>query len=374
MSPPEDPRVYCIDRVYEDRRAGKNQFIAWLKIKNSGGMRPLYRRSRQRRDGAADLAALVVVSRHVGGSGYNPWQDIIDRRQGRIWYWGDAKADTNRERDDFDGNRLLAAIWRAVGERRWNDAPPILHFSKFEKGTVRFNGVCVLSDLEDAWFEDGGLRVRNYRAVLDVLPIERCSVEWLHARAQGNDDALAPAPWSIYARSGGHQRLVSWAKQVLSERQQLPSPESADWRALEQLHALDPLVAERLVLRAFADLPIAHNIKGTPPTKDGGFDFFGAFLLPPPLGYSVAVKGEMKRYHPGENKVGPRDVARLVARLQRGEHGIFVTTSAFTRQCQEEVFADAYPVELIFGGRLVTMLRDVGAIDTGGLVASWAAG
>ena len=31
------------------------------------------------------------------------------------------------------------------------------------------------------------------------------------------------------------------------------------------------------------------------------------------------------------------DVSRLVARLQRGEYGIFVTTSYYTKAAQEEV-------------------------------------
>lgn len=56
----------------------------------------------------------------------------------------------------------------------------------------------------------------------------------------------------------------------------------------------------------------------------------------------------------------PKFVARLVARLQRGEHGLFVTTSYYTKACQEEVFGDQYPVELISGGQLVGMAAQIG--------------
>jgi hypothetical protein len=367
-----EPRpTYHIDRDYQDRKTGPNEFVKWLGIKNAGGIRPLLKQQARQRGSSSEIAALVLVSRHVAGSGYNPWQDVIDRRRGRIWYWGDAKAHPAKTRDDFEGNRYLSAIWDAVGQRRWADIPPILHFSKHQQGLVRFNGLCVLSDLRDGWFEDQGVRVRNHWATLDVLPVEEVSLAWLRARATGGPEVEAPVPWSLYVRSGSYRRLVLWANLVQGEAEQLPERGSPPWRVLEQIHSLDPFVAERLIVRAFREMEIAHDITATPPTKDGGFDFFGSFALPPPLGYSIAVKGEVKRYLPGENKVGPRDVARLVARLQRGEHGVFVTTSSFTRQCQEEVFADAYPVELIPGGRLVGVLAHLGAVDGDHLAPAW---
>jgi hypothetical protein len=145
-------------------------------------------------------------------------------------------------------------------------------------------------------------------------------------------------------------------------------------RVLEAVHQLEPIRAERLIVRAFREMPVAHNIIATPPTKDGGFDFYGKFVLPPPLDYSIPVKGEVKRYNPATTSVGPRDVARLVARLQRGEHGVFVTSAWFTEQCQEEVFADAYPVELIPGTKLVAMLEQLGAARGGRLAEDWVAG
>lgn len=115
----------------------------------------------------------------------------------------------------------------------------------------------------------------------------------------------------------------------------------------------------------FTKMTITHQITGTRPTRDGGFDFFGSFELPPPVGYTVPFKGETKRYLPAGGGVGPKDVARLVARLQRGEHGLFVTTSHYTTQCQEEVYADAYPVELISGGRLVGIVSQLGMLVPG---------
>jgi len=358
-------QIYKVDQTYRDTTdASRNQFHRWLGVKNSGGIRPLLRADK------SGLAALVLVSSHISVATYNPWEDVLDPLQGRIWYWGDAKAHPTKTRDDWTGNRYLQRVWCAINERSWADVPPLLHFSKPAKGQVTFNGVCVLADLADAWMEEKRQRVRNYMAKLDVLPIEVCPVAWIRARVAGTD-AFAPPEWVRYAQTGQHGRLVTWAKQVRTKGEQLPPEGSAERRLLHTLNEIDPFKFERLVVRAFDQLDVSHQILGTRRSRDGGFDFHGSFRLPPPLSYSVALKGEVKRYNPESNTVGVKDVARLVARLQRGEHGIFVTNSSFSTQAQEEVFADRYPVELLHGGRLTSLLGHCGATRNGELDPAW---
>jgi hypothetical protein len=323
-----------------------------------------------RTDGS--LACLVLVSTHVSVATYNPWEDIVDPLQGRVWYWGDAKAHASKARDDWQGNRLLARAWTLVNEQRWSEVPPILHFSRQAKGHVKFIGLCGLTDLRDAWMEDQGQRVRNYHAVLDILPVDQVSAEWIRSRRSGSELG-APPEWLRYARSGEHQRLVVYAKHVRSKLEQLPPQASADRALLYQLNGVDPFAFERLIVRTFKSMDISHDIQGTRHVRDGGFDFFGSFRLPPPLTYTIPMKGEVKRYDPEGSGVGPKDVARLVARLQRGEHGVFATNSYFTPQAQEEVFADRYPVELIYGGRLISLLQNVGAVRGGELDPTWLA-
>ena len=381
-------KVYRLDCEYEDRKAKDqpNEFVRWLGIRNSGGVREMM--TLQRSGGVADIGVLVVVSRHVAGSGYNPWEDVVDRNTGRIWYWGDAKAHRTKNRDDFLGNQRLLQVWVAINEGRFRDVPPILHFSKHAVGKVTFNGLCVLNKLEEAWFEDAGVRVRNYRALLDILPVHEVPVAWLNARRRGvarvpivasdgtspsvvatasmSADGIgggmswgAPAAWRAYAQSGTYTRLTSYASRIRSRVGQLPEPGSEQWARLQKLCDVAPESFEKLIVGMFNKLEVAHKITGTRHVRDGGFDFFGSFFLPPPLSYNVALKGEVKRYAP-TGGVGPKDVARLVARLQRGEHGVFVTTSYYTRQCQEEVLADRYPAELISGGQLVGMMSQLG--------------
>ncbi len=358
-------RTYVVDETYRDStNLSQNQFYHWLGVKNSGGIRPA-----TRKDGT--VAFLVLVSTHVSVATYNPWDDSIDPYQGRIWYWGDAKAHATKKRDDWAGNQYLQRVWEAVNEQRWSDVPPILHFMKVAKGSVEFTGLCVLAELRDAWMEDGGKRVRNHRAVIDVLPVREISVEWLRRRQRGEQPHQEPPEWRRYAESGEHSRLVVFARKVRNANEQLPADGSVQRATLAELAKLDPIKFERLVVKAFQSTAISHEIAGTKPTGDGGFDFFGAFRLPPPLSYTIPVKGEVKRYKLDGSGVGPKDVARLVARLQRGEHGIFATTSYFTQQAQQEVYADRYPVELIPGARLAGLLAEVGAVRKGVLQSSW---
>jgi HJR/Mrr/RecB family endonuclease len=364
MTETADEPTYLIDNSYRDSTdLDHNQFYTWLGVKNSGGVRP-----RRAEDGR--LAFLVLVSSHVSVATYNPWDDVIDPLQGRIWYWGDAKGHPTKTRDDWDGNRYLQHIWLAVNEERWTDVPPILHFSKLQKGYVKFNGVAVLTELKDSWMEERGMRVRNYRAGLDVLPIQRVPLSWLESRVAGLEHDI-PSEWRRYATTGDHGRLVVYAKRIRTKEEQLPDATSAASAVLAELAQLDPFHFERLVVKAFQSTEISHAIEGTRKTRDGGFDFFGSFRLPPPLSYTIPLKGEVKRYELDGSGVGPKDVARLVARLQRGEHGVFVTTSYFTKQAQEEVHADGYPVELIAGGRFTGLLQQIGATRKGQLRPEW---
>lgn len=357
-------RAYVIDEVYRDSsNASHNQFHRWLGVKNSGGIRP-----KVMPDGS--LAALVLVSSHVSVATYNPWDDVVDPLQGRIWYWGDAKAHPDKGRDDWAGNRYLQRVWIAINEGRWSEVPPILHFSKSARGQVRFTGLCVLTDLRDAWMEDEGRRVRNYQAVLDILPVREVPLAWIRGRAHGLL-AQVPPEWTVYSETGAHERLVVYAKHVRSRKEQLPEESTQARALLEELNQIDPHAFETLIVKAFRAMDVSHEISQTRASRDGGFDFFGSFQLPPPLSYRIPLKGEVKRYDPGGKGVGPKHVARLVARLQRGEHGVFATNSYFTPQAQEEVFEDRYPVELIPGGRLAGLLTKVGAVESGRLDPRW---
>jgi Restriction endonuclease AspBHI N-terminal/Restriction endonuclease len=370
---------YRLGDSYRDSGSSSDpddQFLRWINIpgsgiRNMGGIRPLKFTSLR-----LPVHAYIILVTHERstGSASNPWEDLVDLPHGRIVYWGDAKHDPRRTLNDFIGNRSLAASFDQVLEDRRALIPPILHFSKPRAGVATFNGLCVLDRLELTWFEDHRHPVRNYRVHLTVLDQEFVDLDWLHRRAtattveQLHDDG--PEAWRRY-QAGFVDRLQIWAPQIRDRESQLPALGSPDARVLEQLAARSPIQFEAAVVGLFRELDeVRHNITRTRPTQDGGFDFFGSFTFPPPLRYEIPFLGEAKKFSM-TSAVSPRHVSRLVARLNRGQYGIFVTTSYFTKQSQEEVLADAYPTPLIAGADVVRMMRELRIARGGEISPSW---
>ena len=372
------PRSYRLGHDYRDTGSLKDpgdQFMRWINIpgsgiRNMGGIRPL----KFTRLGERQPAYIVLVSvEHSRGSASNPWEDLVDLRHGRIVYWGDAKYHPQKVVDDFVGNRALKAAFDAVLDNLRPLIPPIFHFSKARSGFMRFNGLCALEELELSWFEDQGRPVRNYRAHLTVLDEEFVEVDWLHSRDSAEQRAQlysGPEAWRRY-QSGVIDRLQVWAPAIRSSAAQLPAPGTDDATILQQLIGIQPTEFEAAVVSLFRELrDVPHNITRTRPTADGGFDFFGTFTLPPPVQYEIDFRGEVKRFRV-TSAVGPKDVSRLVARLGRGQYGLFVTTSYFTRQAQEEVLEDRYPTALLSGADIVRMMRELRIATIAQLSPSW---
>lgn len=325
-------------------------------------------------DAGVPAYIILVTSHRSRGSAVNPWDDLIDLPHGRIVYWGDAKFHPTKRVDEFPGNRALKMAYQQVVDNNRTLVPPILHFSKEISGYVRFNGLCVIDRLDLTWFEDGGRPVPNYRAHLSILSQADIEVDWLRQRAVARSVAelsgKGPAAWRRY-EAGVIDRLRIWAQQIRSIDGQLPQVGSSDDAVLRALLSMNPTEFEAAVVTMFRELDdVRHDITRTRPTADGGFDFFGKFTMPPPLRHEIDFRGEVKRYSRG-TPVTPLNVSRLVARLSRGQYGIFVTTSYFTRQAQEEVLADAYPTTLVAGGDLVGMMRELRIVSGSEIRQSW---
>jgi len=160
-------------------------------------------------------------------------------------------------------------------------------------------------------------------------------------------------------------------KEVRPKEEQLPNRDTSDEKILKKLTELQPYQFEGLVVELFKQLSsITHKIEGTKPVADSGFDFFGEFRLPRPFNYSIRFLGEVKKFDK-VNAVNPKDVSRLVARLDRGQYGIFVTTSYFTPQAQKEVLSLNYPVKLISGIDLIDFMKELKIISNGALNDDW---
>jgi HJR/Mrr/RecB family endonuclease len=298
----------------------------------------------------------------------------VDYVSGKIYYWGDAKYNKEKSYRDFEGNKLLLKTFEQHLDGNYDIVPPILHFSKTESGKVVFNGLCAFKRLELTWYEDEGKPVKNYRCELMVLDEDEIEVEWLTHRVNCEKIAEinehAPTAWVDYTK-GRIKKIEVFRKEIKSREQQLPEAGTTDSEILRTLTTLTPTQFEVALVEMFRELPhVHHNIRRTRPSKDGGFDFFGEFMIPFPLGYKMEFLGEAKKYS-RTNGVGPEKVSRLVARLDRGQYGIFVTTSYYTKQAQEEVLEDGYPVKLYNGIDIVNFLRELRLIDGGQIKKDW---
>jgi hypothetical protein len=380
--PPEavSGKKYRVAHAYVDKgnpHLEGDEFSGWLAIDGrtigmTGGIRP---RAYVNPIGTVLPAYMVLVTAHIAGDYSNPWHDVIDDRAGMIRYWGDAKySDREKSCDAFAGNRCLKAIYDEllVGDR--TILPPILHFSRPSTGQLVFNGLCVLETVELSWFEDHGRPIRNYRYSLSILDDEFVSVDWLRSRVVSMSKQCllegSPASWNDYIR-GRTRRRQLWKARVRSTESQLPKPGSGDQKALQQLVDLPPKQFEAVIVALFREMKtVEHSITQTRYVNDSGFDFFGTFTMPLPVDYEIPLRGEAKRW---KQCVGVGEVSRLVARLRRGEYGIFVTTSYYTRQAQEEVLEDAYPVKLFSGVDLVRFLRELKLLTGEQLRREWLA-
>ena len=67
---------------------------------------------------------------------------------------------------------------------------------------------------------------------------------------------------------------------------------------------------------------------------------------------------QCKSYVP-DNKVVPRQIRELQGALGPYDRGIFITTSVFTKQAEEQASSPGYkPIDLIDGERLIELLQE----------------
>lgn len=371
MKPPES-NEYKIGHEYIDDIANSNssdQFVKWLPgIGNSKGIRP----AKSKNEETKLPAFIILVTRNVSHKHHNPWDDIVDYGSSTIFYWGDAKFSHLKNYKDFDGNRCLIAVYEKYLDGNLSEIPPILHFSKRQKGKVTFNGLCIIKGAQLTWFEDEQKPVKNYRFELTILDEEKVNVSWLLKRIQSirESNSLAPESWVSFI-SGRVRKLNLLKKEILKREDQLPPTSSRERKILEALVGLKAVEFEAFLVDLIKELPhVSHNVTRTRFVKDGGFDFHGDFILPFPFSYKIEFLGEAKKYNLN-NPVKPENISRLVARLGRGQYGIFFTTSYYTRQAQEEVLQDEYPVRLYSGLDIINMLRELKLIEGDSINRKW---
>ena len=379
-------------------------------------------------EGRRRPAVLIRSSPHKQGSEETPWDDVFDAEVGHIRYFGDNKPRRKpdgswslKEAGQATGNRVLSLlhqVHQSPLEEVRRAAPPLLFFRavpapRRTKGQIEFQGYGLIDriGMVSQFHPQSGLYFSNFVFDFTVLQLDDEATgfnwEWINARrsASTSDDAclkVAPAAWKAWVK-GGTAVLEKVRRRVSrlalkNSVEQLPSPGSAEEAILsgimafygspahpnensdERTTALGKSVPDsKARFEALAEL-IAERVMQTPDKRysprwitrgsgDGGVDFVGRLTVG--RGFSavdIVVLGQAK-CEGSSSATGVAQVARTVARLQRGWLGIYVTTSHFSLQVQQEVIEDGYPIVLVPGREVAetvgTILKErgIGLLD-----------
>lgn len=336
-------------------------------INNTSGFRPKSRKGGS--TSATDCAFCVLVSNF----GEVEWPDQLDVESGLFTYYGDNRRPGSAISDTaVGGNRLLERVFELLHSGDRASICPFLCFESFagsEGMCMRFIGLAVpgadgyssLEDLVAVWRRSGKQRFQNYRAAFTILDAPTVSHEWLDGLVLGKTPIESPGCPPAFARwlqTGRYEALKA-------EQKLLPRPKADQLPANEREKAVLREVLSGLNDRQFEFAAAAliglmdsrfANVEVTPAVRDGGRDVLADYRVGH-RGHTISLNAcvEAKRWNPS-TAVGVKPVMRLISRLKHRDFGVFVTTSFFDRQVQQELIEDRHPVILISGGDIARIL------------------
>lgn len=266
-------------------------------------------------------------------------------------------------------------------------APPILVFEAVPegdriKGQVRFHGLGLITRAELVVQRDpkSSQTFPNYVYDIALLDLatenDEFSWDWINSRRTGSVDntetlKLAPESWRKWVERGPSSvsslRRNVITRNVVSVKMQQPPAGSPELTTLQTIY--DHFAGKKHRFEALAEFATEQILGAqgvaykpgwiTQGGSDGGFDFVGSIDLDPssPLACSRQVvlgQAKCEKLTAATNGV---HIARLAARLRRGWIGVYVTTSYFSLPVQREVLTDRYPIVLIDGRRLASVVN-----------------
>ena len=367
-----------VDAVYEGSPGGHLSGEALSRflpgVGNQGGFRP---------SGLGKDKRFVAL--YTSGEDQD-WPDHLDPTTGRFLYFGDNKRPGHElHSTQRNGNRMLRQIFdllHCIPAQR-HRIPPLFVFERFRtpvsarsfqfKGLAvpGFPGVPATEDLVAIWKTSEGQRFQNYRAlftVLDVAQIQRAWVEDLVS--DKSPSPHAPKAWLDWVQTGTYKVLAAERTTVVRPQEsQLPdTPQRVSILSTVWDHfKTDPYAFEAFSARIFQLLDPRVTIdEVTRRVRDGGRDAVGRYSMgldSDPVYAEFSL--EAKCYRPPingmrPNRVGVKDVSRLISRIRHRQFGVFVTTSVVGSQVYEEVRRDGHPIIFICGGDIVRILTTTG--------------
>jgi Restriction endonuclease AspBHI N-terminal/Restriction endonuclease len=364
-----------VDTVYLGGTVGTaadDALARLLPVGNQGGFRP----SGSPKSGTVLLSALYTTGTDID------WPDELDLQTGIFTYYGDnKKPGQDLHQTSRSGNLLLKETFAATHGSP-DDRMRVAPFFLFERAgpgrSVRFRGLLAPGaeslvpddELAAIWRSKAGQRFQNYRArftVLDVAAVRRTWISDILAGTPAAEALDCPSAWREWVQGRAYKPLIAPSTTVIrSQKDQMPS-DGAGLEILRSIYqhfhgrdtAFEPCAVA--IWKLFA--PATGQAAVTRPSRDGGRDAVGTYLLGPPADrIAVDFALEAKCYKETHG-VGVRDTSRLISRLKHRDFGVFVTLSYFNPQAYTEVREDGHPLVMICGRDIVDALRRHGYTD-----------
>jgi hypothetical protein len=340
-------------------------------IGNAGGFRKRATHNKDR------IVALVLTST---GSEID-WPDFLNPFTGVYTYYGDnRRPGKDLHATKAKGNVELARMFELAhgdAESRAN-CPLILVFESGGIGRdMVFKGLAVPGashlqsgeDLIAIWRMSNGQRFQNYKAQFTILDTGTISGEWIREvfskRYFDVEDLRVPKALYEWIYFGKYIPLVAEReKKARTIEEQIAKPGlAADLvQHIYKYCQADPFLFEPIaaaIWQLSCSQPVEYEL--TRRFKDGGRDAVGHLLLGPisdvvKLSFSL----EAKCYRPLKNRVGVKEMSRLISRLKHREFGVLVTTSAVDKQAYEEIRSDGHPIVVLAGQDIANVLISSG--------------
>jgi hypothetical protein len=338
-------------------------------IYNSGGFRPKSRHDIESSEIRQSAFCVLITS-----FGEVEYPDLLDFETGIFTYYGDNRTPGTLI-NKTKGNLFLEDIFRKLHDNERKSIQPILCFQKYkgDGSYMKFLGLAApgatgLSSDEDlvgVWKIKDGSRFQNYKSIFTILNEQVIQREWLEDLVNGEPSyksSYCPQTWKKWIETGIYSPLQAKVEFVVrSTENQLPSNKEEEnilKVLLTEFTDRDFEFAAKEIIQFIN--PNFRNLSVTQKTQDGGRDVIGKYFI----GHEqheiiLDAIAEAKFYNPyskSRNSVGVGEMKRLISRLKDNDIGVFITTSYFATQVQEELNKDKRPILLISGGDIARIL------------------
>jgi len=304
-------------------------------------------------------------------------------------YYGDNKDPAIRDSTSVRGNQKMLETMRlqhsSLREERLL-APPILVVTAHGRSgpgggfrRVEGLGIILRAEVISQRHTEQPLAFQNLRFELAILDLkddhDEIPMSWLNLRRQNDADIQAqfeeaPKAWQQFVDRGitivDKLRRNVLKSTILAQSLQIPAKGSPlEDILLRTIDYFDyskhdfEYVAARVVERIFDDQGVNYRTGWiTPRSGDGGYDFVGRIDFDPAGGFASSRQVLLGQAKCERSSTSGKDLARLAARLRRGWHGAYVTTSTFSNGVQFEVVSDRYPLLMVPGLRVASIVKD----------------